>query len=322
MLGLLGFFGIAIVGFIAGPKPHFEQVRNTPSNKTYKIKNVDASLLERESKVSHIKPDNQAQIVWSDSTHQKTEYSIVYLHGFTASQGEGYPMHISIADSLNANLYLPRLHGHGITGEDAMIDLTPTLLVEDAKDAIAIGKTLGEKLIVMGCSTGGTLGIYLAANDPEIAALILLSPNIAISDPSSKLLTGPWGKELAYQLIGANIVEQKGSKDKYWSNEYSTNGLIALQSLIDQTMTVDVFEKLSAPIYCGYYYKSEEEQDHVVSVPAMLSFRKSLTLSDDDIEFEAFPEAGHHVICSIYKNKNWDQVQVEVLDFLSREGIK
>ena len=35
----------------------------------------------------------------------------------------------------------------------------------------------------MATSTGGTLALKLAAEYPDIAGLILLSPNIAINDP-------------------------------------------------------------------------------------------------------------------------------------------
>ncbi len=41
-----------------------------------------------------IKPNNEARIVWAnDSNRQKTDYAIVYLHGFSASQAEGDPVH-------------------------------------------------------------------------------------------------------------------------------------------------------------------------------------------------------------------------------------
>lgn len=29
-----------------------------------------------------LKPDNEARIIWNDSTRKKTPYSVVYLHGF------------------------------------------------------------------------------------------------------------------------------------------------------------------------------------------------------------------------------------------------
>src|SRR5687767_3811109 len=65
--------------------------------------------------VHKLKPDNEARIIWADNTKkEKTPFSIVYLHGFSASQGEGEPVHRDIAKHFGYNLYLPRLAEHGI----------------------------------------------------------------------------------------------------------------------------------------------------------------------------------------------------------------
>jgi pimeloyl-ACP methyl ester carboxylesterase len=58
---------------------------------------------------------------------------------------------------------------------------------------LAIGRQLGNKVIIMGTSTGGTNALQLAAAYPnDVEALILLSPNIAINDPNAWLLNNPW----------------------------------------------------------------------------------------------------------------------------------
>ena len=54
-----------------------------------------------------LKPDNEARIVWAnDSLKNKTEYAIVYLHGFSASQFEGAPTHTNIAKMFGYNITL------------------------------------------------------------------------------------------------------------------------------------------------------------------------------------------------------------------------
>lgn len=313
---------ISTAGFFMGPKVHFDQVNNTPSSIKFDISEVENYISDKEARVQNLKKDNGAKIVWADSTKSKTEYSIVYLHGFTASHGEGYPMHINVAESIGANLYLPRLPEHGVQGMDVMKNLSPQMLVEASKEAIAIGKSLGEKVVVVGCSTGGTLAIYLAAGDPSLEALVLLSPNIALRSNGASLMTGPWGQQLAYQLIGEyRDMSNTQSSKEYWTYQHHTNGLIALQELIDQTMTDDIFSAIEMPVYCGYYYKNEEVQDRAVSVEAMLEFQKVIQSPSDHVEFEAFAE-GDHVLGSVYKNDNWQKVQNEVLDFLDRELIK
>jgi hypothetical protein len=136
------------------------------------------------------------------------------------------------------------------------------------------------------------------------------------------MISGPWGKELAYRMIGeTRKINEEYVYKPYWSHEYSTNGLIALQSLLDQTMQEEIFENITCPVYCGYYYKNEAEQDPVVSVSAMLDFKEDISTPEDDYEFEAFPNAKNHVICSQYKTDTWQEVENEVWDFIVREVV-
>jgi len=207
------------------------------------------------------------------------------------------------------------VENYGITiSFNADPPMTDTL-INAAKEAIAIGKTIGEKVILMGCSTGGTLAIYLASGDPSLEGLILLSPNIEVMNSSASILTGPWGGDLAYAILGEHILlDSSVNYEPYWSKQYHTNGLIALQALLDITMTEEVYSKIDMPVYCGYYYKNEEEQDQVVSVAAMHQFVSQLKIPKDRLKFQAFDD-GNHVLGSIYKNDNWREVQDEVLEY-------
>ncbi len=308
---------LGLTVFVLGPKPKFEKVNNAPLEQQYDLANLDKLIAKKEALITNLKPDNEARIVWADSSRKKTAYSIVYIHGFSASQGEGFPIHLQIADSLKANLYLARLRDHGVQDKEVFRYLTPAQLMDDAKQAIAIGKVLGDTLIVMSCSTGSTLAIYLAANDPDISSLIMLSPNISIKNKTAKMLTGSWGRQLAHKLVGEyRLLDSTQSYKAYWTNEYHVEGLIALQALIDQTMTRDIFSKIQLPVYVGYYYRNEKEQDQVVSVDAMLKFKSAISTPPSMIEFDAFPEAGNHVIGSSYKTSDWPQVRDEILTFI------
>ena len=113
---------------------------------------------------------------------------------FQLAQWKAILFILEFAKRYGCNLYLPRLAGHGIDDDDSFSDLRPEDLIASAKEAIAIGQLLGEKLILMSCSTGSTLSIYLSAENPEIVdAQFMFAPNIALHDPSAKLMTGPWG---------------------------------------------------------------------------------------------------------------------------------
>ena len=86
---------------------------------------------------------------------------MVYLHGFTASGKEGDPVHKRIADALGANLFVPRLHGHGLDEEEPMLNFNNDDYWTSGKEAMEVAKRLGEKVILLGTSHGGALSLSL-----------------------------------------------------------------------------------------------------------------------------------------------------------------
>ncbi|MEO1257871.1 MAG: alpha/beta hydrolase [Bacteroidota bacterium] len=281
------------------------------------LDNIENYIAEKEAAINNIKPDNQSQIIWADSV-RKTAYSIVYLHGWSASQGEADPFHEELAKRYGANLYLPRLAGHGIDDDFSFKDLTPNELWQSAQEALLIGNLIGEKTILLSCSTGGTLSVFLAANYPDqVHAQLLFSPNIAIYDNSTALLTMPWGKQLARQIIGdQHSFNAPSGADQYWTTTYAMEGLICLKSLVETTMTPETWEKNKQPLFMGYYYKNEENQDKTVSVAAMKEYYKNISTPDALKKEKAFPDAGVHVVLSSFHSKDLSTVKNETFDFL------
>lgn len=309
---LLWLILIGLITFICGPKVKFEAVSPDIPVLDYRLSDLDSLIRLKESKIANIKPDNHARIVWAnDSLRGKTPISVVYLHGFTASQEEGDPLHENFAKRYGMNLYLPRLADHGIRDTNAMKGLAPSNLVESAAEAVAIGKMLGDEVILMSCSTGGTLSAYLAAHH-EFKALIMYSPNIDIFDPMSDALMWPWGKQIADKVLGGDIRTtgcRKPEECQYWSEKHHTDGLFALQGLLEQTMTKDIFKKIEEPIFMGYYFKDRVHQDSTVSVEAMQEFFGQVATNDSLKRKVAFPDAGSHVISSRISNDHVLRVQ-------------
>ena len=276
------------------------------------------SISEKERLNTKIKANNEAQILWYDSIPHKTEYCILYLHGWSASHEEGAPLHRELGQRYGANVYLPRLEGHGIQEEQAMLHLTATDYFESAKEALAVAKQIGDKVIVMGTSTGGTLALYLAQGDKDIAGLLLYSPNIRIYDPSAFLLSGPWGLEIAKTIMDSDFYESEADslKRSYWTTKYRVEALTQLQALLDETMKPEVFQHIDQPTFLGYYYKNEEEQDKVVSVPALLEMYEELGVDSSLKRKVAFPEVGNHVMTSYITSKDLESVKRETIGFL------
>ncbi|MEX0315512.1 MAG: alpha/beta hydrolase [Allomuricauda sp.] len=311
---------LLVVVYFLGPKVDKPSMDKTlpevPSNLVQLEKWID----QKEDGITNIKPENEARIIWFDSIPSKTDYSIVYIHGWSASSKEGDPIHLETAKRYGCNLFLSRLAGHGLNEKEAMLELTADDVVDSAKEAIAIAKQLGKKVIIMATSTGGTLALHLAGGDTDIAGILLYSPNIEIYDQSAKLLSGPWGIQLAKAVKKNDYYEFEATeeKKKYWTTKYRMEALTQLQALVDNTMVPETFQIVTQPTFLGYFYKNDSIQDKVVSVPAMLKMYDELGTPPAMKRKVAFAEVGDHVIASSITSKDLETVKRETNGFLEQ----
>ncbi|MDD2792666.1 MAG: alpha/beta hydrolase [Sediminibacterium sp.] len=309
-----------ISAYFLGPHPKQPRFTTDLPELPSGAESLEKYIAENESR-HRIKPNNQARIVWAnDSLRKKTPYSIVYLHGFSASQEEGNPVHRQIARRFGCNLYLSRLSQHGIDTTDALIKMTADNLWESAKEAFAIGKELGDTVLLMGTSTGGTLALQLAAVFPEIGGLILYSPNIAINDPNAWLLDNPWGLQIARMVKKSNyIVTDKNfpAYNQHWNHVYRLEAAVELQSLLDNAMQPELFRKINQPLLMLYYFKDEQHQDPVVKVSAMTEMFNTISTPASKKRMKAIPDAASHVLASPIVSKDIISVETETGLFLS-----
>jgi esterase/lipase len=314
--------GTLFITYFAGPKPPKPNLEakiniDIPTE----LEALELFIKNRESNIEGIRPDNEAQFTWADSIKKVTPYSIVYIHGFSASHEEGAPVHENLAKRYHANLFKARLAGHGIDlGDETMANLNSDDYLASAEEALAIGKTIGKKVILVATSAGGALSTYLASKHPEIEAVVLYSPCIKIYDETAELLDNPWGLKLAQTVQGKDfndITPKNDAEKKYWTIHYRLEGLVALQNFLTHAMKPEVFHQVTSPVFMAYYYKDEENQDKVVSVPAMLKMFDEL--GSQKKTKMAFPEVNNHVMASYVMSEDLEHVQNETIKFL--DGI-
>jgi esterase/lipase len=319
---ILSILALFVIYFL-GPQPP-KPVLNDVLPSVASIDALDSYITAMEAP-HKIKPNNQAKIIWADSSKAQTEYALVYLHGFSASQMEGDPVHQNIAKQFHCNLYLARLAEHGIDTTEDLMNLTADQYWESAKLAYAIGKQIGKKVILMSTSTGGTLALQLAANYPEIAGLILYSPNIEVFNPSAPLLDNPWGLQIGRAVLKSNYVDIKykdSAYPKYWNSHYRIEGVVALQNLLEATMTEATFKKIHQPTLALYYYKDEAHQDNVVKVTAIQKMMQQIA-TPANLKMEmAIPNAGNHVIASPIVSNDIVSVEKATTKFMKEVIIK
>lgn len=297
---------IPVILYFAGPKVSYPAIDPATQALNVPLEALDDSIAAIENKVKDLKPGNEAKIIWADTVKRKTKFVVVYLHGFSASEMEGNPIHREFAARYGCNLYLSRLEDHGRLDSNSFETLTPDRYFESAQRAMNIGKLLGDSIILMSCSTGSTLSVMMADLYPEIHSYIMFSPNIDIKDPLSALTIGPWGSQLTSLVLGSdyNHITYTEEAKKYWNPVYHKNGILAVKKMIDDHMNQQNFEKISRPLFLACYYKDEDHQDDVVSVKRMHEFFDQIKTPTQLKRKYISTTAASHVIASSIQSKD------------------
>ena len=308
---------LVVLIYALGPRPKITEDKQLPKLEV-SIENIETYIDQKERKVKGLKPDNESEIIWADQAGVKTKYSIVYLHGWSASKQEGAPVHYRLAETFGANLYLPRLYAHGIEKQVPFEEMTADKLIQSAKEAIAYGQLLGEELILVSTSTGGSLALYLASEIENLKAVVLYSPNIQIYSPTAKILDNPWGAQIAKKIQGSDqfYPDVPQRRKPFWNDHYAVSALPELQAFLSTHMNKATFKTVEEPLFLGYYYKNEEEQDKVVSVDAMLEMYEQIATPESKKYKVAFSEAGNHIIASPLASAAVEEVYQETAQFL------
>lgn len=307
-----------MVGYFLGPKPETPHYKGSMPDLNVSISGITRYVDSTENS-QKLRVDNNAKIVWYDGIGKPTEYVILYLPGFSATRMEGQPVHVDIADKYGCNLYLARLDNHGYENSQ-LADFTAEGIWESALEQFAIAEKLGKKVIVMGTSTGATLGIMLAAKFPDkVHGLINLSPNIRLNNPAAFLLNDPWGLQICKTVFAGDarrIYHDNEASKLYWDTLYPATAVVQLQQLLETAMVDSTFEKVECPSLTLYYYKNEAHQDEVVDASYIPKMQEKLGTQANLKRIKTIPNAGDHVIGSFLKSKDYQSVEAEISSFI------
>lgn len=223
-----------VVVFLLGPRP---KVETTVTFDPASIgADVEAYLAAAEARVPGIRPGLQKEIVWADpAAKARTPLAVIYVHGFSASKGEIRPLPDEVAAALGANLFYTRLTGHGQDGA-AMATASVQAWLNDFAEALAVGRAVGDRVVVIATSTGASIATWAAVrSEPssDVAAMVLISPNYGLLAAGSGLLAMPWGAQVARLVIGSerSFEPLNARHAALWTTRYPTGALIPLAAM-------------------------------------------------------------------------------------------
>lgn len=216
----------------------------------------DAYLARAEADIPNLRPNASKEIVWAyPASRARTPITIVYIHGFSASKAEVRPLADEVARALGANLFYTRLTGHG-RDPAALEQTTVNAWLNDLAEATAVGRTIGNRVIVIGTSTGGTLatlGATLAKSHPmlmqDVAGLVLISPNFGVQGRWAFLLDMPFARKALPYIGGSTRAFEplNAAMGENWTTTYPIAALAPMAALIRATLASDL-SKISIPV--------------------------------------------------------------------------
>ena len=167
----------------------------------------------------------------------KTPVSILHIHGFSACRQETAPVAEQLANRLGAHLVEVRLAGHGLTSQ--AMEASAEDWLQCVTDGMDLANRLGERVLIIGTSTGAPLGCWaakvLAERYGSPLAMMYMAPNFGINQSFAWLLTLPGSRFFIPLILGATRTWEAESEAvaKYWSTSYSTLAVIEMQKVVD-----------------------------------------------------------------------------------------
>ncbi|MEM9758747.1 MAG: alpha/beta fold hydrolase [Pseudomonadota bacterium] len=210
------------------------------------------------------------QLRWYGEPGTRSEFAVVYLHGFSATRQEIHPVPERVADALGANLFSTRWRGHGREREQ-MRDTSAEDWLQDGIEALTIGAAIGDKVIVMGTSTGATMAVALARHPlfARIEGLVLTSPNwgLPFANGGTRLATGLYGPLIIRSVMGEEHEWEPANElqGRYWTTRYPSDAVVEMFRLLK--LADELTEEARVPNAMLVY----SPKDDTVSVPHLLA---------------------------------------------------
>ena len=256
---------------------------------------IDDTLAKQEAQFANIKPGLEKHVRWF-TPGAKTPYALVYIHGFSASAKEISPVTEKVADALKANAYYVRLRGHARDG-DAMAEATVADWKNDVSQAFEIAKLIGDRVILISTSTGGTLSTWLTSQDNDslerVDMSILVSPNFGLANSQNEWIRWGWGLQLARWLKGDEhfFVPQNELHSLYWTERYPIEALSTMMHLVDEVNEIDV-SHVSTPQHFVF-----SPNDQIIDVEAIHTMADQYSNAITSLnEVRDVEDPGQHVL--------------------------
>lgn len=281
--------------YLCGPRTKVDLRLREPNLPSDQPALLEKWIADKEAAFGNVIAGTEAIIRWHQEK-EKTEYVVLYLHGFSASRQELSPVPEQIADAFNANAYFPRFSGHGC-GPDGQAEATVNQWLNDSLESLRIAEKLGEKVILLGSSTGAAFASWLMVNYPEkFAASVIFSPNFRVAQPGAEWLIGPWGKQILHAVFGKMRIRpddttEDENRQKLWTGTYPIRSLLPMIAATRIARRLD-HSKITSP--CMMVWSPLDEVIHTQTTREV--FDSFGSTERDELVLDTQHDPRHHLL--------------------------
>lgn len=252
-------------------------------------------------------------------TEGRSPWAILFLHGFGATRAGGEAVVDRFAREIGANTYYALLPGHGRTPE-AHAQAPAAAYLAIAVESLAITRALGDRVMIIGSSTGGLIATWLAASFPDaVDAVVLASPFFDYADPSGSVLGLPFAIDAIEATWGPTRDATFGPDpnrrcvegyEKNWLTEQRYRALLHLERLRGWLSQSSVHEAVTCPVLMLY-----TPNDQTADIEAM--HRAFVSLGSHPASRYAAVVDGHHILLSAFVRTDKVRILAELRAFLA-----
>jgi hypothetical protein len=190
--------------------------------------------------------------------------------------------------------------------------------VNDYAEAIAIGRAIGDRVVVLATSTGATLASW-AATQPAlsegVAAVAMFSPNYGPKASGAGLLTMPWGLQIAQLVAGPErgFTPANALQEKFWTTRYPLAATLPMAAMVELAFGAPV-ETASTPALFVF-----SDGDQVVRPERTRIIAGRWGAPHEIVPVEASGDPSNHVIAGdAVSPQTTDALGKAVVDWLRR----
>jgi pimeloyl-ACP methyl ester carboxylesterase len=275
-------------------------------------------LADAESRRGAIRRHCEKKIIWHQNRREQRSLALVYIHGFSASRRETWPLCDRLAKSISANLFYTRLSGHGRDG-DALAGASVEDWLTDGLEAMAIGRRLGKQVVLVAMSTGATLATWLAAQPsvaPHLHSMVLLSPNFFPKNPLAALALWPPGLRFLEKFYGGwrCFTVVNAQQACYWTARYPVRAIATMMQLVRLSWQTDLKQAVMPVLMMLNPW------DRVINVSVAITRYRSFPSSCKKLVlFRKNRDIGRHVLAGdVMTPQSTGQALVIIEEFIAR----